>query len=141
MSNAYRKAHAAARQHPNALVLGADTVVSLGRFALGKPADMTEARQMLARLQGKTHYVITGVCLIHGRTRRRRLFAVHTAVTFRRLERAHMNRYLAEINPLDKAGGYAIQEKGDRIVKSIQGSFSNVVGLPMERLRKELASW
>ena len=141
MINAYRKACAAARRHPNRLVLGADTVVSLGRLSLGKPIDMSEARRMLARLQGKTHFVITGICLIHGRTRRQRLFAVHTAVTFRRLNRIGINRYLAAINPLDKAGGYAIQESGDQIVKSIQGSFSNVIGLPVERLRKELAGW
>ncbi|HXJ62076.1 MAG TPA: Maf family protein [Verrucomicrobiae bacterium] len=141
MINAHRKAHAAARRYPGKLVLGADTVVSLGRQLLGKPADRAEAERMLARLQGKTHHVITGICLLHSRTHRQRLFAVHTAVTFRRLNRLRIREYLAKINPLDKAGGYAIQEEGARLVKAIQGPFSNVVGLPVERLREELDLW
>ena len=138
MINAHRKAHAAARRHPNQWVLGADTVVSLGRLIMGKPADRKAAQRMLTKLQGKTHQVITGICLIHWRRQRERLFAVHTAVTFRRLTPARIEEYLSKINPLDKAGGYAIQEEGSRLVTSLRGSFSNVVGLPIERLRKEL---
>ena len=139
--NAYRKARAMSKLHPDILVLGADTVVSLGTAVFGKPADQAEAEEMLARLQGRTHQVITGVCLIHLREHRQRLFAVSTAVTFRRLHPEQIRRYLEKIHPFDKAGGYAIQDDGDEIVKGIVGSFSNVVGLPVERLGQELAEW
>jgi len=139
--NAYRKARATAKKHPDSLVLGADTVVSLGTEVFGKPADADDAERMLARLQGRTHLVVTGVCLMRLRPHRQRLFAVSTAVTFRRLHIGQIRRYLAKIFPFDKAGAYAIQEEGDSIVKSIAGSFSNVVGLPVERLRAELKRW
>jgi septum formation protein len=92
-------------------------------------------------LQGRTHQVITGVCLMRLRPYRQQLFAVSTAVSFRKLHLGQIRRYLAKIFPFDKAGGYAIQEEGDLIVKSIAGSFSNVVGLPVERLREELRAW
>lgn len=139
--NAYRKARATAKRFPDRLVLGADTVVSLGTDLFGKPRDVGDAERMLAKLQGRTHQVITGVCLIHLRAHRQRLFAVSTAVTFRSLHVGQIRRYLSQISPLDKAGGYAIQEEGDLIVKHIHGSFANVVGLPVERLKEELAAW
>jgi septum formation protein len=139
--NAYRKARLIAKKFPDRLVLGADTVVGLGTEQFAKPVDMAEAERMLARLQGRTHQVVTGVCLTHLRKHRQRLFAVSTAVTFRRLHLRQIRRYLALIHPLDKAGGYAIQEEGDLIVKGIAGSFTNVVGLPLERLREELQVW
>jgi septum formation protein len=139
--NAYRKARATAKQHPDSLVLGADTIVCLGTEVFGKPADAADAERMLAKLQGRTHLVVTGVCLLRLRPHRQRLFAVSTSVTFRKLHLGQIRRYLAKIFPFDKAGGYAIQEEGDLIMKGIKGSFSNVVGLPVERLREELAAW
>ena len=139
--NAYRKARTVAKKHPDALVLGADTVVCLGTTVFGKPADLKDAQQMLSKLQGRTHQVITGVCLIHLRSHRQKLFAVSTTVTFRQLHSGQIRRYLSKINPLDKAGAYAIQEEGDAIVKAISGSYSNVVGLPLEQLTAELAQW
>jgi septum formation protein len=139
--NAYRKARVVAKQHPDALVLGADTIVCLGTQVFGKPRDMNDAHHMLARLQGRTHEVVTGVCLVHLRSHRQKMFAVSTTVTFRHLHSEQIRRYLAKINPLDKAGAYAIQEEGDLLVKQIQGSFSNVVGLPLERLKEELERW
>jgi septum formation protein len=139
--NAHRKARAVAQQFPDHLVLGADTVVSLGTEMFGKPADLAEAGWMLARLQGRTHEVTTGACLLHQRGRRQRLFAVTTLVTFRRLSAAQIREYLAKIQPLDKAGGYAIQDQGALIVARFAGSFSNVVGLPVEKLREELDGW
>src|SRR5262249_48694467 len=129
------------KQHPDALVLGADTIVCLGSTVFGKPASRTEAQQMLAKLQGRTHEVVTGVCFLHLRSHHQKVFAVSTTVTFRHLHAGQIRRYLAKINPLDKAGGYAIQDEGDEIVKGIVGSFSNVVGLPVERLKAELARW
>lgn len=139
--NAYRKAHATAKKFSDQIVLGADTVVSLGTEVLGKPTDQADAERMLVKLQGRTHQVITGVCLIQQRAHRQRLFFVATAVTFRKLHLGQIRRYLAKIFPFDKAGGYAIQEEGDLIVKHIHGSFTNVIGLPVERLRKELEAW
>ena len=139
--NAYRKARVIAKKFPDALVLGADTEVCLGAEIFGKPADLAEAARMIERLQGRTHEVVTGVCLIHLRAHRQKLFAVATSVSFRSLDAAQIRDYLAMINPLDKAGAYAIQEHGTMIVEKIDGSFSNVVGLPLERLQEELARW
>jgi septum formation protein len=139
--NAYRKARAVAKKFPDALVMGADTLVYLVTQLFGKPADLAEAQRMLTQLQGRTHQVITGVCLIHLRNHRQKVFAVSTDVTFHSLSAGQIRDYLARISPLDKAGAYAIQEHGDLIVKSFSGSFSNVMGLPVERVREELARW
>jgi len=139
--NAHRKARVVAKKIPDSLVLGADTLVFLEGAILGKPVSLPEAREMLSRLQGRTHQVVTGVSLIHLRGHRERIFAVSTDVTFRSLRPAQIDEYLAKINPLDKAGGYAIQEHGELIISEISGSYSNVVGLPLERLATELAAW
>ena len=139
--NAHRKARVIAKKYPDALVLGADTLVFLEGETLGKPADVAEARRMLGRLQGRTHRVVTGVSLIHLRARRERTFAVSTDVTFHPLTVEQINVYLSKMNPLDKAGAYAIQEHGDTIVSEISGSFSNVVGLPIEKLKEEIQAW
>ncbi len=139
--NAHRKARVVAKKYPDALVLGADTLVFLKGEILGKPADIREARQMLGRLQGQTHQVVTGVSLIHLRALRERTFAASTDVTFRPLSLEQINVYLSKMNPLDKAGAYAIQEHGDTIVSEISGSFSNVVGLPLELLKEEIQRW
>jgi len=139
--NAYRKARVIAKKRPDALVLGADTIVCIGPRIFGKPATLAEAHHMLAQLQGRTHEVVTGVCLMHLRSHRQRLFAVSTTVTFRHLHSDQIRRYLAKVNPLDKAGAYAIQEEGDEIVKDIHGSYTNVVGLPIEQVREELIRW
>jgi septum formation protein len=139
--NAHRKARVIAKKHPDALVLGADTLVFLTNEIMGKPADLTDARRMLNRLQGQTHQVVTGVSLIHLRARRERTFAASTDVTFHPLTAEQINVYLSKMNPLDKAGAYAIQEHGDTIVSEISGSFSNVVGLPIEMLKEEIQVW
>lgn len=139
--NAHRKARAVARQHADALVLGADTVVALGTTIFGKPRDAADARRMLRALSGQTHQVITGVALMHLAAQRERLFAVSTTVVFRKLTAAQISEYVANVHTLDKAGAYAIQEHGEMIIEQINGSFSNVVGLPLERLEKELREW
>jgi septum formation protein len=139
--NAYRKARMVAKQFPDALVLGADTVVCLDRSLFGKPATLEEAYQMLERLQGRTHEVVTGICLLHLREHRQRVTAESTAVTFRPLDSVKIQRYLLKVDPLDKAGAYAIQEERDLIIERISGSYSNVVGLPLERLSAELRGW
>jgi septum formation protein len=139
--NAYRKARAVAKKFPDALVLAADTLVYLETTIFGKPATLEEAYQMLERLQGRTHQVVTGICLLHLRHHRQTVFAETTAVTFHPLDDVKIRRYLNRVNPLDKAGAYAIQEEGDLIVERIGGSYTNVVGLPVERLCRELEAW
>jgi septum formation protein len=139
--NAHRKARAVAKKNPDSLVLGADTLVFLDGEVLGKPCDLTDARRMLTRLQGRTHQVVTGVSLIHLRGYHERIFAVSTDVTFHPLDEKQIRDYLGKTNPLDKAGAYAIQEHGDKIVAEISGSYSNVIGLPLERLQAELSAW
>ena len=139
--NAHRKARAVAKKIPDALVIGADTLVFLDNKILGKPRNLAAARRMLARLQGRTHQVVTGVSLIHLRAHRERVFAISTDVLFHPLDAGQIRDYLSRINPLDKAGAYAIQESGEKIISEISGSYSNVVGLPVERLREELSAW
>ncbi len=139
--NAYRKARAAAGEHPEALVLGVDTVVALDTALFGKPATLGEAERMLLTLQGKTHRVVTGVCLLQLRPRRQRLFAETTAVTFRPLTREQIRSYHARVNPLDKAGAYGIQEAGEMLAEAVRGSITNVIGLPLERVAAELAAF
>jgi septum formation protein len=141
--NAYRKARAVAKRFPDALVLAADTLVYLDREGklFGKPADAAQAFGMLQELQGRAHAVITGVCLMHLREHRQRVFAEWTDVRFHSLTARHIRKYLALINPLDKAGAYAIQEHGELIVSEVLGSYSNVVGLPVEKVREELRNW
>jgi septum formation protein len=141
--NAYRKARAVAKKFPDALVMGADTLVYLDEEAklFGKPANLEDARRMLQELAGRTHAVITGVCLLRLREHRQRVFAEWTDVRFHPLTAQQIGEYLALVNPLDKAGGYAIQEHGERIVAEISGSYSNVVGLPVEKVREELSAW
>ena len=139
--NAYRKARFVAKKHPDALVLGVDTVVVLGSRIFGKPASLAEAEKMVLKLQGKTHTVVTGVCLIHLRGHRQRIFKVETDVTFKKLTSEEIRRYHTVVNPLDKAGAYGVQEQGGTLVESVSGSISNVAGLPMERLEIELAAF
>ncbi|MGA2241182.1 MAG: Maf family protein [Verrucomicrobiota bacterium] len=139
--NAHRKARAVAKKKPDALVLGADTLVFLDGEIMGKPMSRAEAERMLTRLQGRTHQVVTGISLIHLRAHRERIFAVSTDVMFHPLDAGQIRDYLAKVNPLDKAGAYAIQEHGEKIIAEISGSYSNVVGLPLEKLRVELDAW
>lgn len=139
--NAYRKGREVAKRFPDNLVISADTLVYLDQDLFGKPRDLSEARGMLSRLQRATHQVVTGVCLIHLRAHRQKLFAETTNVTFKALDSEQIDRYLASIDPLDKAGGYAIQQGGESLVDRISGSYTNVVGLPLERLQAELTYW
>jgi len=139
--NAYRKARSVAKRFPDALVLGADTVVNVDAEIFGKPANLEQAYEMIEKLQGRTHTVVTGVCLLHLRSHRQRILSDSTSVTFRQLDAVKIRKYLTQVNPLDKAGAYAIQEHGQDLVERISGSHSNVVGLPMEKLSIELRSW
>jgi septum formation protein len=141
MVNAYRKARAVAKQFPDHLVLGADTLVSMGSRLYGKPTDLNEAERMLSELQGKTHEVVTGVCLMHLRSHRVKTFSETNWVTFKELKREDIHNYVMKVSTLDKAGAYAIQEFGDLLVAGVDGSYDNVVGLPTESLRRAFAEW
>ncbi len=132
---AYFKARSVAEQYPNRCVLSADTVVSLGGKAIGKPADAEEAHRMLSSLSGTRHSVITGVALL-GPCCQRLIAADVTYVTMRPISADEIAEYIDSGEWEDKAGAYAIQETADRFVDSLDGSFSNVVGLPMELIER-----
>lgn len=133
LHNARVKATDIAAQFPRSIVLGADTLVWLDGTALGKPPDMGEARQMLKRLSGRVHEVCTGVHLVRLEPHLQIEFHETTRVRFRPLDAAAIDAYLDKVDVLDKAGAYALQEHGDLIIESVEGSRSNVVGLPVER--------
>lgn len=139
LANAAAKARVVAKKFPDDLVLGADTEVALGTRVLGKPRNRREAVAFLRALSGRTHQVITGVCLLHQRRQFRRSFAETTHVTFHPLSTTQISAYLDRVNPLDKAGAYAVQEYGEWIIETIEGSLTNVVGLPVGTLRQVLA--
>lgn len=140
LANARLKARAVARQHPEALVLGVDTEVWFGDRVLGKPADMNDAMRMLRELNGCTHEVWSGVCLAWSGGAHERAFIEVTRVHFHRRTDEELRAYLDRIGPLDKAGAYAAQDDDGVMIARVEGSFSNVVGLPMEALARELAA-
>lgn len=122
------------------VVLTADTVVVLDGKVLGKPADADEARQMLRSLSGKTHHVITGVCLTSKQQQRH--FSVRTDVTFDELTDEQIAYYVDKYKPLDKAGAYGVQEWIGYVgVTNLNGSYFNVMGLPVQRIYKELCTF
>lgn len=133
LCNALRKATAVADHHAAAVVLAADTVVVMNGEVIGKPANMEHAREILRRLGGRTHEVYSSVVVSHRASFSERLFTDISIVTFRRLNDAAITAYFAKINPLDKAGAYAAQGHGTDIIEKIDGSYTNVVGLPMEK--------
>jgi septum formation protein len=137
--NAIRKGLAVARKNPDAVVLAADTLVALGGAIIGKPQDLAEARKILARLNGREHIVATGVFLAWLAHEKTESFVVFSRVFFRKWSDAQIENYLREINPLDKAGAYAAQDRGGAIIRRITHSRSNVIGLPLEKLRPALA--
>jgi septum formation protein len=133
------KAECISSRYPEHMVLGADTIVVCGKHILGKPQSMREAAEMLQMLSGKEHEVLTGVALRRQKPALALSWVSRTAVQFRTLTASEVKEYLARVNPLDKAGAYAIQEEGERIIESIRGSRSNVVGLPIEEVIQKLS--
>jgi septum formation protein len=125
-----------------AIVIGADTLVSLNGAVLGKPLDRNDAKSILTRLSGSRHEVISGLCLYGvkgpGAVLTPWSIAVSTWVTMRTMSPAEIEAYVASGESDGKAGAYAIQERGDRFVKSVEGSFANVVGFPIEVFRETL---
>ena len=139
--NAIRKGMAAARLRPSNIVLAADTLVAIDDHVLGKPKDREEAVTMLQRLSGRAHEVCTSVFICHLAEARSTSFHEISRVQFRRLGRGKIDNYLARVNPLDKAGAYAAQGFGSEIIRKIDGSYTNVVGLPIEKTIPALAEF
>ena len=137
LENARRKALAVSQARPRALIIGADTLVYVDGDPLAKPADMDEALQMVRRLSGRTHEVCTGVVFACDGTVARELHVI-TRVTFKPLTDDLIRAYHARVNPLDKAGAYGIQECTDMVLDRMTGSFTNVVGLPVDEVTAAL---
>jgi septum formation protein len=135
---ATEKARSVALMRPDAVVIGADTVVELDGESLAKPEDAEDARRMLSRLSGKTHEVTTGVCIIQDGGED--AFQVTTEVEFRKLEGLEIEVYVATGEPMDKAGAYAIQGGAKAFVVKVRGSIANVVGFPVEVISGRLGT-
>ncbi|MBQ3048002.1 MAG: septum formation protein Maf [Clostridia bacterium] len=118
-------------------VIGADTVVCLkSGEILGKPKNKHDAKQMLKKISDTTHYVLTGVCVLYRKedSEHKISFVKKTKVVFKKLNDAEIDDYIASKEPMDKAGAYAIQGLAGKFVKKVNGSFSNIIGLPTEQL-------
>jgi len=122
-----------ARHNPGSYILGADTMVVLGQEIIGQPKDEEDAFRILSKLAGKQHRVITGMVLITPEAEEYSTAVVST-VSIQSVSESKIRSYIATGEPLDKAGAYAIQGKGSFLVESWQGSYSNIVGLPLEAL-------
>lgn len=133
LENARRKWDAVSISRPGQVVIAADTVVWMQGKFFAKPRDLAHAFEMVSTLAGRTHSVVTGVVL-GSRERGAFEFAETSLVTFQKFTEGEIADYLQEINPLDKAGSYAAQGAGGRIIAEIQGLRSNVIGLPIERV-------
>jgi septum formation protein len=139
LENARRKWSSIAAARPDDIVIAADTVVWMEGDFFGKPRDMAHAFEMVSALAGRMHSVVTGVVL-GSHSQGASEFAETTLVTFRNFSASEIEVYIREINPLDKAGAYAAQGEGGRIIAEIQGLRSNVIGLPIERVGEYLGS-
>ncbi len=139
-THALEKGRSCAASVRNGVILSADTIVYLNGKVIGKPKNQKDAFKILRSLQGRWHKVYTGVALIHiqaGTIKRKSLFSEVTQVKLKRMSETDMKQYFQKINPLDKAGAYAIQSKKPNIVETIKGSLTNAIGLPMEAVLKQ----
>ena len=136
--NAALKAGWVAERHSQALVLGADTTVFLDGVVLNKPADLADARRMLRLLSGRTHTVFTGLAVRRQADGLRLEAEATSEVTFLTLDEPAIDRYLSRVHTLDKAGSYSIQDQADLVVAGYRGSFSNIMGLPIETTKQIL---
>lgn len=134
----HNKAMAIAQKNPDAWVLGADTIVVIDGLILGKPKNKKQAREMLTRLGDRQHNVFTGFTLAQGTTKVYKTKVIQSAVLFKKISPEEMEWYINCDEPYDKAGGYAVQGKGAYFIKSIRGSYTNVIGLPLCEVLEEL---
>lgn len=138
MSLAFRKAYIVAKDHPEKIVIGADTVVVYKDEILSKPKNNDDAFRMLSLLSGKTHQVITGISVLNLDSNQKIVDFEKTNVKFRDLDREIIDKYISTKEPFDKAGSYGIQGIGALLVEKIDGCYLNVVGLPLVKLDKVL---
>lgn len=136
---AVKKAEHIALIYPESVVIGSDTVVITDGEILGKPSDEKDAERMLRLLSGKTHTVVTGVCISRGKLKKS--FSQETRVKFYPLTEKEIHDYIATGDPMDKAGAYGIQGEGCVLIEGIEGDFFTVMGLPAARLKRELADF
>jgi septum formation protein len=139
--NAIRKALSVACANPKKIVLAADTLVVLDDQIIGKPKDADEAVAILRRLSGRAHEVCSSVFICHLAQAKSTSFDEISRVYFRNLSDVAIHAYIGKVNPLDKAGAYAAQGYGSEIIQKIEGSYSNVVGLPIEKTTAALAKF
>lgn len=133
-SIALRKAEAVAAKHPERPVLAADTMVVLDDRIIGKPVDVEDAKNMLRALSGRTHSVLTGIAVAHDTRGLKWTHVEETRVTFHHVDSSAIEKYVAGGEPMDKAGGYAIQGGAKGWIAGFYGSYTNIIGLPMEPL-------
>lgn len=131
---AKRKCSAVSSSRPDDVVLAADTVVAIDGETLGKPRDLANGRGMLRALSGRDHLVVTAVCIEHRRAGKKTAFVENSRVCFKALTEEDIEAYLEAVEVLDKAGGYAVQERPDILGARVEGSVSNVIGLPIEKV-------
>ncbi len=127
-----------ARQYPEWIVIGADTIVVIDGLILGKPSSKSEARKMLAMLSGRTHKVFTAYCVAFLSKNKTYSESIFTEVTFKSLSDAEIEWYVCTDEPYDKAGAYALQGKGVFMAESLKGSYTNVIGLPVSHVMSHL---
>jgi septum formation protein len=132
------KAMTIAQKNPDAWVLGADTIVVIDSLILGKPKNKKQAREMLTRLSDREHKVFTGFTIAHDATKVYKTKVIKSSVLFKKISPKEMEWYVSCDEPYDKAGGYAVQGKGASFIKSIRGSYTNVIGLPLCEVMEEL---
>ncbi len=138
--NSYKKAFSVSEKYPDSLVIGADTVIEFEGKAIGKPSDIEDAFRILKSLSGMTHHVLTAVTILHWNESIRCVFGDVTEIKMKKSDDMTIKKYIDTVRTIDKAGAYAIQDNGDMLIESISGSFSNVVGLPSEKLSRALCS-
>lgn len=133
-----QKAETVANKHPHAIIIAADTIIVLKDEILGKPTSLSDAKRMLSKLSGKMHFVITGFTIYDTTSQKMITDSVVTKVYFKKLSKREIDNYVTTEQLMDKAGAYAVQEKGALFVEKIEGDFFNVVGLPIFAVSEQL---
>lgn len=141
LQNALAKANDIAEKHPDAIIFGFDTVVVFDYKILGKPRNLEHAKEMLASLSGEAHIIMTAYAIVHRAREVKLTDTVFSSLSFKTLSQEQIDNYVEEFQPLDKAGSYGIQEIPEEFVEMLTGSYSNVMGLPLEEFRKTLEDY
>ncbi|MEK7571310.1 MAG: Maf family protein [Patescibacteria group bacterium] len=133
-----QKAQAIASKYPDAIIIAADTMVAFGDEKLGKPKDAKDAKQMLKKLSGTVHFVVTGMTVLDTATKKSRTSSIETTIMFRKLQDKEIAKFIEKEKPYDKAGAYAIHELGGIFVERVEGDYLGAVGLSLFALAREL---